>query len=639
MARKNLIIELRGSPAAELAASNAGFGMDTGVVANLSRISQFTLDQNFPPVASPSKEDDLSPAAGFGLAAEDSQEVQTYLVRGSVESEAMDDTLTKLTASPEVQGVFADARIEACPTCGGSPPVGNAADVARLLGVPKLAARGMNGRGVLLAVVDTGINLAHLRLRGLTPNFRGDRSWVPASPPGRPPLVPGNLPVGHGTMCAFDALIAAPQATLLDIAVLQSVTPGGSVMEGLLSDAILAYSHLRRVLREMQRPGDFHSLVVNNSWGMFRADWDFPIGHPGNYSDNPRHPFNLIVGTLERAGADILFAAGNCGRECRDGRCGSEIDAGIYGANSHPQVLSVAGVDTAKLRVGYSTRGPGRLDRRKPDICAYTHFAGSGVYPADGGTSAATPVAAGVVAALRTRFPMRNGISPALVRNAVRRTAQDLSPTGFDFEHGFGIVNGSKIALVNRLTLDASGTPEEPELNNPDDYPDEQPIGEATMEDTKFMAALAEFDTPETPGTAVTAGTNLCEVYRKVKPILEGILPFISLIPRIGKPAAAAIKALMAGLNAICGVSSSLAAETSGEGDAFSMALAEFEDAAPVAVGVAAGPVDICSIYKKVKPILTGILPFLALIPKVGKPAAAAIKALMAALDTICPNA
>ena len=35
--------------------------------------------------------------------------------------------------------------------------------------------------------------------------------------------------------------------------------------------------------------------MVSNSWGMFDPAWDFPVGHPGNYSDNPNHPFNIIV--------------------------------------------------------------------------------------------------------------------------------------------------------------------------------------------------------------------------------------------------------------------------------------------------------------------------------------------------------
>ena len=190
---------------------------------------------------------------------------------------------------------------------------------------------------------------------------------------------PGKHPVGHGTMCAYDVGIAAPKATLLDHALLLSETPGETAMSGLLSDAVLAYSKLLASIQAM--PASRRALVVNNSWGMFSPAWDFPVGHPGNYSDNPAHPFNVIVASLEAAGADILFAAGNCGRDCPDGRCQFGTARPICGANSHPSVLSVAGVDTRKRRVGYSSQGPGRLDPDKPDLSAYTHFRRLGGVP------------------------------------------------------------------------------------------------------------------------------------------------------------------------------------------------------------------------------------------------------------------
>src|SRR2546426_4729724 len=49
---------------------------------------------------------------------------------------------------------------------------------------------------------------------------------------------------------------------------------------------------------------------------LFRS----PIGSPENYSANPEHPFNQVTGALVAAGADIFFAAGNCGADCPDGR-------------------------------------------------------------------------------------------------------------------------------------------------------------------------------------------------------------------------------------------------------------------------------------------------------------------------------
>ncbi len=354
-----------------------------------------------------------------------------------------DSAMSNASEHPDIKGIFADPVIGPCLTCLNSPAVGTAADVARMLCVPQMAARGMNGSGVLLAIVDSGINLDYLRSRGLTPNFNGERSWVPPSSAFR---IPGAFPVGHGTMCAFDALIAAPQAILLDIAVLSSRRTGGTVIEGLLSDAVLGYEFLIKVLTGPRRPGDFHSMVVSNSWMVFKQAFDFPVGHPGNYSGNLNHPFNRVVTRLAISGADILFAAGNCGRECPQTPCGGEVDTGILGANSHPQVTSVAGVDMNQARVGYSNRGPGRLTQQKPDISCYTHFQGSGIFPVDAGTSAATPVAAGVVAAIRSRFPTGPATPPQALRGLLARSVVDRGTTGFDFEFGAGIIDGCRLA-------------------------------------------------------------------------------------------------------------------------------------------------------------------------------------------------
>jgi Subtilase family len=340
--------------------------------------------------------------------------------------------------------VFSDPAVQTCLVCPGSPAVGNDTDVARLLGVKALADEGLDGHGVPLAVVDTGINFAYLKGKGREPKYSIRRSWTPAGVATRA----GRHPVDHGTMCAFDVGIAAPEATLLDYSVLLSRTPGETAMSGLLSDAVLAYSKLLGIVQG--QPASRRRLVVSNSWGMFDPAWDFPPGHPGNYSDNPAHPFNVIVASVADAGADILFAAGNCGRDCPDGRCGFDGAQPICGANSHPSVLSIAGIDTKKRRVGYSSQGPGRLSAAKPDVSTYTHFTGSGVYPQDGGTSAACPVAAGVVAAVRTHYSA-NVLRPAELRTMIAKTAADLGGTGFDNDFGWGALDGTALlaALAN----------------------------------------------------------------------------------------------------------------------------------------------------------------------------------------------
>jgi subtilisin family serine protease len=407
------------------------------------------LDQAFDPIQLPSprlEDDDDGRVLAMSMPLEFSTrpEQATILVRGVIpEDEGQQAVLAAASANPAVLGVYADPVVERCLTCIGDPPVGTHKDVARLLNVNKLTAAGMTGQGVHLAIVDTGMNVAHLRNKGQPAKLAAPKSFTPKGVPSKP----GKHFVDHGTMCAFDAGIAAPQATFLDHAVLLSQRSGPTPMSGLLSDAVRSFAKLRQVLDGL--PATRRALVVSNSWGMFDPAWDFPVGHPGNYSNNPRHPFNVIVASLEAAGADILFAAGNCGRECEDGRCNFRRKP-ICGANSHGRVLSVAGIDTKGKRVGYSSQGPGRLNAAKPDLAAYTHFKGSEVFAPDpdGGTSAACPVLAGVVAAVRTKYPS-NKLSPASLRSLLFKTADDIGRTGFDHDHGWGSVD--TVALIEAL--------------------------------------------------------------------------------------------------------------------------------------------------------------------------------------------
>lgn len=438
-----VLIQLRPSPDLVAAVADPGQTATTADVAD--GLPGVELDSGFTPVAVPRPVPapggdplSLNQPLDFSLAAEDA----SVLVRGTISDDEPATRLTMLTTlRPDVVGVFADPVIESSLTCGGDAPVGDWHDVERLINAAGLAAEGLDGAGVALAVLDTGINAAHVaRQLGRSVTLDAERSWNPSGVDGRP----GEFEVDHGTMCAFDTLIGAPQASLIDIPVLLSSRPGGSALDGLLSDAVAAFAHLRTVLDA--QPADSRSLVISNSWGSFSPAWDFPVGHPGNYSDNAAHPFNLIVASLDRAGADVLFAAGNCGRDCRDGRCAYPTRP-IVGANSHPRALSIGGVDVNGDRVGYSSQGPGRLTARKPDLCAFTHFSGSKAFgdnEPDSGTSAACPVAAGLVAAIRTRWPSSR-LSPAQLRALLRRTAEDRSEVGFDYDYGYGILDTTGI--------------------------------------------------------------------------------------------------------------------------------------------------------------------------------------------------
>ncbi len=377
--------------------------------------------------------DDPPAASGFDYRAVGP--AATYAVRVDADDADAVERLRR-DRRADVVAVFADPTVFpfASPYCGDSP-VGTTQDVARRLGVPALHRAKLTGRGVHVAVVDTGIDSSRIPVAG---------GWAPT-----PGYVPGSSAPNHGTMVAYDVRIAAPDAQILDYALLKSQAGSWAAF---LSDAIAAFADL--VERVNAAPGRW---VVNNSWGLFDRASDAPIGSPENYSANPDHPFNQVTGALVAAGADVFFAAGNCGADCPDPRCGAAdtgAGASIHGANSHPEVVSVAAVTVTDRRLGYSSQGPGALYSRKPDLAGFSHFAGSGIYPADGGTSAASPVAVGVAAALRQAFAT-DRLAPAQLKGLLQRTARDLNGAGWDYDLGYGVIDAA--AAVQALGLKPQG--------------------------------------------------------------------------------------------------------------------------------------------------------------------------------------
>ena len=364
-----------------------------------------------------------------------------FAVRGFVEAESVE----AIPEQVEDASVFADPKIAHFLTCVGDPAVGVAADVATKLNVAALANAGLDGSGVAVAIVDNGVNLQHLRARlGVMPQFDAANSWMPHGVAG----TPGQLAVDHGSMCAYDVLVAAPKATLLDFPVLLGSAPGGATMGSFLSVAITGFAQLIAFWAVAFAPGGankYKALVVNNSWGMFHPSWDFPAGHRGRYSDNPNHPFSQLVRVLASSNADILFAAGNCGGDCPDGRCQNLVTDTIVGANAIAEVLTLAGCDINDQRVGYSSQGPAipGMTANKPDLTAYTHFNGSdafGVGSPDSGTSAACPIASGCVAALRTQVsPIAT--PPAALFSQLTLTARQVVGQGWNSDFGHGIID------------------------------------------------------------------------------------------------------------------------------------------------------------------------------------------------------
>lgn len=313
--------------------------------------------------------------------------------------------------------------------CQPSEPKGNLADVANYLRATDLWVRGYRGEGVVVGIVDGGITAQGRQIKpGETPRRIGQviGGW---------PEVDWGTEASrwseHGNMCATDVLGIAPRAQLYDLRI-----GGAGGTSGTLSRALQAFQWAINRHRLDGTP-----QVLSNSWGMYQAAWD------PTYAASPNHPFTRKVGEAVEEGIVVLFAAGNCGAGCPSLSCGDDAGPGrsIWGANGHPEVITVAAVNKDEEYVGYSSQGPAALDPNKPDVCGISHF--DGYHRSDTGTSAACPTVAGVAALLLQAVP---DAKPAEVKLSLMITAKDLGPDGWDPHTGAGVVD-ALAALEHRV--------------------------------------------------------------------------------------------------------------------------------------------------------------------------------------------
>ena len=298
-------------------------------------------------------------------------------------------------------------------------------EIRRLLGVDALWSDGYRGQNIVVGIIDEGVNGDQYPVIG---GFaRPDAG-----------LQPGAAAItSHGSMCAADVLLAAPAARLYDYPFLGIPRSGG------------ALQMFQAVLEQWNDNGT--PQITNNSYGFVGVP--DPVQFPNHEVNNINHPMHRKVREVVAAGVSCFFAAGNCGQNCPSGSCHvSGIGPGrsIHASNSLQEVITVAAVNGRHERVGYSSQGPGMFAPQKPDFASYTHFFGNfgpgrpggvGGSPYDNGTSAATPVAAGVAAAL---LSAHRGLEPAEIKDLLMGTTIDIGQTiGWDADHGTGVINAA----------------------------------------------------------------------------------------------------------------------------------------------------------------------------------------------------
>ena len=151
-----------------------------------------------------------------------------------------------------------------------------------------------------------------------------------------------------------------------------------------------------------------------------------------------------------------VFSAGNSNNlDCGYG-AGTQWGNVTGGHKIGKNVIATANLDNTSDIAASSSRGPASDGRIKPDISA--HGAGQmstdpyNTYAVGGGTSAAAPGIAGVMAQLHQAYSELNGgntCPSALLKSALLVTADDLGNVGPDYTYGWGKVNG--LAAVKLL--------------------------------------------------------------------------------------------------------------------------------------------------------------------------------------------
>ena len=191
---------------------------------------------------------------------------------------------------------------------------------------------------------------------------------------------------------------------------------------------------------------DYGMVLTNNSYGAVAGD----CSYNGLY--------DMYSQILDQQAFDYpylqhVFAGGNSGgMTCSPYPPGFKTVLGSY--QSAKNVISVGATDSAGSIRGFSSKGPVRDGRLKPEISAMGEqivSAGFGSYWYNTGTSMACPGITGGLALLYQLYKEKNGGSNpknGLMKAIACNTSRDMGNTGPDFSYGFGWMDLQRAALT-----------------------------------------------------------------------------------------------------------------------------------------------------------------------------------------------
>ena len=300
----------------------------------------------------------------------------------------------------------------------------------------KVQALGIDGSGVGVAIVDSGIDATHPDLmKRVTHNVKIIETDSPAGdlvvPVDQGPYNDSDTSSGHGTHCA--GIVAADNT---DGQVL-GVAPGASLIGYGAGDVVFIFSILSSYNDLLKHRADWNIKVASNSWGSSFRMFD------------PDEPINQATKAAHDAGVTVVFAAGNDTTEMSINPYSVApwvIGVGAGSLNHQRAAFSSGGIEFDDSTLGSLPAGDDkhlsfsgdRIGLFHPSVSApgvnivSTGTTGAAVTALPGGTASASgtsmacPHVAGVVALLLQKRP---SLSPDEVKSILQVTSSLMPST------------------------------------------------------------------------------------------------------------------------------------------------------------------------------------------------------------------
>jgi serine protease AprX len=313
------------------------------------------------------------------------------------------DSLEKIAKADGVKGIYRDQKLKVMALSDDDNSTSSAFDSKRLIDDPR-SNKGYTGKGVTVALIDTGADGEHESLKGKILAFKDFVNNQTATYDDN----------GHGTHCA--SLIAGKMGT--------GVAPGSDLV----------------VVKVMDRSGACYTSDALKAldWCLENKDLygirviSFSVG-----GENPSEGVSLLdeaCNNMVKKGMVMCVAAGNSGPD----------DSSIVIPGDAEDVITVGAVDISGKIFKLSSRGPTAKGDIKPDLVAQgVDVVSAQAWSKNGksslsGTSMAVPQVSGAAAVLEEAD---GDLSPADVKRILLKTADDLGPNGQDNTFGYGALN------------------------------------------------------------------------------------------------------------------------------------------------------------------------------------------------------